>query len=135
MLAVNKYSQEYIDDCRSKMAAQIAAYKKVSANAKSTAIDAFEPLFLNHMVIVLDAYFVHRTRALELKDGNPLNEVRLLCSSIIENDARLVADKQIKLRPETSVLKYEVGDEIRVNVKDFTRLSDAFFAEIEAKFS
>jgi hypothetical protein len=135
MLAVNKYSQEYIDDCRAKMAAQTSAYKKVSASASAASTKAFEPLFLNNMILVLDAYFVHRTRTLELKDGNPLNEVRILCNSILLNDGRLAADKQVKLIPEKSILKYEVGDEIRLNVKDFTRLSNAFFAEIEAKFS
>jgi len=38
------------------------------------------------MVLVLDSSFSHRQRTMELKDGNPLNEVRVLCNSILEND-------------------------------------------------
>jgi len=32
------------------------------------------------------------------------------------------------------VLKYQVGDEIRLSRKDFLLLSGAFFAEIESKY-
>jgi hypothetical protein len=32
------------------------------------------------------------------------------------------------------VLKYQVGDEIKLNAADFMLLSSAFFAEIERKY-
>jgi hypothetical protein len=38
------------------------------------------------------------------------------------------------MKPDQSVLGYEVGDRIALSEKDFVRLSNAFFAEIEAKF-
>jgi hypothetical protein len=57
------------------------------------------------MVLILDTYFTHRSRTTEGKDSNPLNEVRVLCNSILENKSVLRADKSIKLKPETSVLK------------------------------
>jgi hypothetical protein len=42
---------------------------------------------------------------MEGKDGNPLNEVRVLCNSILENKSVLRANKTIKLKPDASVLK------------------------------
>jgi hypothetical protein len=98
------------------------------------AIAGFEPLVFNHMVMALDNYFVHRGRNLEGKDGNPLNEVRVLCSSITKNDAKMLKDNVIKMKSATSVLRYEVGDDIALNEHDFRRLAKAFLAEIEIRF-
>jgi hypothetical protein len=142
MLAVNAYRQDYIDECRSRMEAQLAAYKTLGVAAKRnttatvrTAFESFEPLFFNNLTLVLDSYFVHRTRALEGKDGNPLNEVRMLCNSLLSNDGVLCADKTIKYNPETSVLKLRVGDEIRLDEQQFLQLFGAFFSEIQQKFT
>jgi hypothetical protein len=144
MLSVSSYPQDYIDACRAGVARQVSAYETLAAAAGdvaqdgqlplSSAIDAFEPLFFNTMVLVLDACFVHRARTMEKKDGNPLNEVRALCSSILENDAVLMADKTIRLKPATSLLKYEVGDQIKLSQRDFSLLAEGFFAEVESKY-
>ena len=143
MLCVNSYQQDYIDACRARMETQIAAYRalakaaraKTAAPALRTAADRFEPLFFNNLVVVLDALFMHRSHTLELKDGNPLNEVRMLCASILEHGAVLTADKAIKFKPERSVLKLTIGDAINLSEADFGRLCEAFFAEIGAKFT
>ena len=92
MLCVNNYTQKYIDECRARVAAQVSAYQALVATASnktatdepllSASIEAFEPHFFNNMVLALDSYFVHRARAKEKKDGNPLNEVRMLLSVI-----------------------------------------------------
>ena len=87
------------------------------------------------MVLALDQYFVHRLRGQEGKDGNPANEVRLLTVSITENDGRLVADTQIRLTPESSVLGLAAGDAVRIDEDGFRRLADGYFAEIEKRFS
>lgn len=144
MLCVNSYPQDYIDGCRSRMESQLAAYNALVAAARAnpgprksavaSAVDSFESLFFGHLVVVLDSAFVHRSRTLELKDGNPLNEVRMLCNSILHNRGVLAADKTIKFNPAKSILKLQVGDEISLTEADFVRLSSAFFAEIEAKF-
>jgi hypothetical protein len=129
MLGVSTYPKEYIDSARAAVQAQLAAYEQVRGT------EAFEPLFFNHMVLALDHYFCHRLRGREGKDGNALNEVRVLCTSIMEGGGRLVADKTIKLKAATSLLHHGVGDEIRLNADDFRLLADAFFAELEARYT
>ena len=115
------------------MAAQLASYRNVLA-AKRLAIDGFERQFFNHMILALDHYFVHRGRTMEGKDGNPLNEVRMLCDGIMENRGRISANKTIRYKPETSMLKFKAGDEIRLHADDFARLSAAFFDEIAKEY-
>jgi len=43
-------------------------------------------------------------------------------------------DKTIKYDPESSILKYKVGDEIKLSEAGFLLLNKAFFDEIESKF-
>ena len=136
MLCVNTYTKDYVNSCRSKIEAQLAACRVLAGEAREKAGDSsasaatFEPLFFNNLVLVLDRFFVHRARALEGKDGNPLNEVRMLCDSILQKDGVMTADKTIKFDPAKSVLRLQPGDEIRLSDSeaDFVRLSNAFFA-------
>jgi hypothetical protein len=114
MLCVNNYTQKYIDECRSKVEFQISAYKNLITTAGSknvtnetklnTAIESFEPVFFNNMVLVLENHFVHRSRTMEGKDGTPLNEVRILCNSMMNNNNKMCTDKTIKFNPAKSVL-------------------------------
>jgi hypothetical protein len=144
MLAASHYDQDYIDRCRGQIASAVADYDELVAAARAlapkgdarldSALAAFEKTFFTNLVQVLDRLFVHRTRNLEGKDGNPLNEVRVLCNSVMHNGGALVGDKQIKLKPETSVLGYSVGDPIEVDEHGFERLADGFFTEIESRF-
>ena len=141
MLSVNHYDQTFVDDCRARVDTQVSAYRELIAAARDAggprveaAITTFEPLFFNNMVLVLDDSFLHRSRIMEGKDGNPLNEVRILCTSLLNNGGVMAADKQIKMDPDTSVLKYAVGDEIALSEADFVRLAKGFFAEIEQKY-
>ncbi len=136
MLGVSTYEKPYIDACRARTEAQLGAYRALAKAAKSkAAVEAFAPTFFNNAVLALDHCFMHRLRTKEGKDGNPLNEVRVLSNSLMENGGRLAADKAIKLKPESSVLGLEVGDEIALGEDDFARLSEAFYAEIETKFT
>ena len=142
MLGRNSYPIAYIKTSRDRVAAQVSAYKDFTKKAKKAggasfdnAVTTFEPVFFNNMVLTLDSYFTHRLRTVEGKDGNPMNEVRVLCQSILENNSVMAADKTIKMKPEKSVLKLEVGDEINLTEGDFVRLADAYFDAIEAKFS
>jgi hypothetical protein len=140
MLGRKNYTQEELDHSKAMVDRQLAAYKTlVTAAGAATdtkvgsAFEAFEPLFFNNMLLALDRPFVHRIRAVAGKDGNPLNEVELLCESLL-NDGIFRGNNVIKLIPEQSVLKLEIGDPIRLTADEFERLASAFFAELERKF-
>lgn len=144
MLGRKNYTQEEIDQGKAALDHQLAAYKKLvravagtSADQKvKSALESFEALFFNNMTLVLDRYYVHRLPGADYegKDGNPLNEVRIVCDSLMNNKGILRSDKQIKLTPERSVLKLNIGDPIRLTEAEFGRLSAAFFAELERRF-
>ncbi len=59
----------------------------------------------------------------------------MLCNSILQNEGVLSADKTIKFKPETSVLKLQIGDEIRLDDAQFSLIFRAFFTEIQQKFT
>ena len=138
---MKKYPKDYIAACRARVDADLRAYRSQVGKASSR---DFETRFFNDQVLLLDYMFVHRLTGIEGKDGNPLNEVRTLCNSILLNQGKLQVDRLpgwpnsagsgIKLSPEASLLKLKVGDEVRLSEADFARLSKAFFAELEKKF-
>jgi hypothetical protein len=95
----------------------------------------FDLLFFRNLVVLLDAMFVHRTRAREGKDGNPLNEVRMLCDSVLKSGCVLTANSSIKYDPTKTVLGLHIGNDIEISEAAFKRLALAFFAEVETKFA
>jgi hypothetical protein len=121
-----------IEDATARFGAMASAAAKDPKTAK--ALTAFEATYFNDLVLVLDRLFVHRVRKVAGSDGNPLNEVELLVDSLMLNGGDLRALSPIKYVPANSVLHLELGNEIRLSADDFTRLSSAFFAELEAKF-
>src|SRR5436309_15204032 len=141
MLGMKTYSQDYIDACRARVDADLRTYRRQVGNAPSK---EFEARFFNDQVLLLDYMFVHRLTGTEGKDGNRLNEVRVLCNSILLNRGKLQVDRLpgwpmsastgMKLPPETSVLKLQAGGEVRLSEAEFVRLSKAFFAELEKRF-
>lgn len=142
LLGRKNYTQEELDHATTPIDRQLAAYKKLAKAIDGgtsdpevrSALDAFEPLFFNNMTLVLDRYFVHRLRMVTAKDGNPLNEVELMCDSLINNDGVLRGSNVIKLVPDQSVLKLEIGERIKLRAAQFEHLSKAFFDEIRSKF-
>src|SRR6266540_4514743 len=138
MLGMKSYTQGYIDACRARVDANLRAYRKQVGKAP---VKEFESRFFNDQVLLLDYMFVHRLSGIEGKDGNPLNEVRVLCNSILLNHGKMQVDKlpgwpnsavgSIRLTPENSLLKLKVGDEVKVTEADFLRISKAFFTEME----
>ena len=52
----------------------------------------------------------------------------------MHNNGRLEADRSIKWRPENTILGYQIGEEISLTTADFSRLSNAFFSDLESKY-
>jgi hypothetical protein len=137
MLGRKSYTREELDHGRSAVERQLAAYDKL-VGALPPPIDAaredFEGTFFNDMTLVLDRYFVHRLRTVTGKDGNPLNEVELICESLMNNEGVLRGNNVVKYVPAGSVVKLEIGDRIHLTREQFGGLSTAFLAELEQRF-
>ncbi len=141
MLGMKKYSREYIDACRARVDAGLRAYRKQVGKEPSK---EFETRFFNDQVLILEYMFEHRLSGIEGRDGNPLNEVRVLSNSMLLNNAKLQIGKlpewpnsavaNLTLPSENSVLGLEAGDKVVLSEDQFVRLSEAFFGEIEEKY-
>jgi hypothetical protein len=129
MLAVKSYPEEYVAQCRAQFKAIVKGF---------AAVDGFpgelESRVFNELILALDNRFCHRMRGQEGKDGNPLNEVRMLATSIMNGDAILIADSTIKYVPEKAILGYAIGDRIALDAAGFGRLANAFLDEVGRKF-
>lgn len=137
MLGRKNYTPDEVRTAKAGVEQQCSAYRKLreaAAGAGGDAVAEFEPLFFNNMVLVLDRPFVHRLRMTTGKDGNPLNEVELLCDSLINNGGVLRGNNVVKYVAEDAVVGLQVGDEIKLGASEFEGLASAFFAELERKF-
>ena len=136
MLAVKTYPTEYVNACRARVDAQLAAYDALDAATTPAARrTAFDAEFFANMVLVLELSFVHRQRGLEGKDGNPLNEVRMLANSILAHDGVLAPDSTVGFKAETAVASIAIGEAIALDRATFGRVAEAYFAEIERRFT
>lgn len=142
MLGMKTYPKDYIAACKKRVEANVKAWRK---QVGKSADPDFEARFFNDQTLLLDYMFVHRLSGTEGKDGNPLNEVRVLCNSLLLNEGKLQVEKKpdwptsavsgLKLPPEKSVLGLKNGDAIQVTEAGFLKLSKAFFAELEKKYA
>lgn len=145
MLGMREYDGDYIDACRARVETQTAMFREVAQAARDHgdadlsglegALESLESEYFNNMLLVLEGYFVHRLRGVEGTDGNALNEVRVLARSLMENGGAVMEDPQLHLDPERTVLGLRAGEPVRLTLQQYTRLSDAFFHEIERRFS
>jgi hypothetical protein len=120
---------------------RISAYRAVLAALRGSPptlqkkLSRLEASYFNDLVVVLEGCFVHRLRAKEGRDGNALNEVRLISSSLLEHGGYLTFEKGVRLDPYDSVLRMTEGQPINITMSQFSSLADAFFVEIESRYS
>jgi hypothetical protein len=124
MLLRTGYDRHYVANCRESVGAAVEELRRVEAGSVAW----------NQLVVALEHWFAERIPKVEGRDGNPLNEVRVIAESVIEHGAVMTVPRGIKLGPETSVLGFEEGEEISLDGDAFERLFDAFLAEVEAKY-
>ncbi len=136
MLAVNKYPRDYVEEIKSKFSRYAEVYRKLrDEREKSGSMDGFEQVYFNNLLLALDSHFAHRARAAERKDGNPLNEVRMICSSLTLHDGVLSVDKTIKYDPAKAVLKYPLGQKIELTEAEFLKISSAYLDDLITKYT
>jgi hypothetical protein len=63
-----------------------------------------EGLFFNNMTLVLDRYYVHTIRMLTGKEGTPLNEVEMICDSLMNRNGIPQGSNVVKCTPDQSVI-------------------------------
>ncbi len=129
MLGRKNYPREYIERCQRDIEAQIAEF-----NDLPPVTSTFARRLAGHLVIVMDACFVNRLRATEGKDGNALNEVRLLAQSLMYGDV-VVDDSTVTWRKDAMVLGLTKGDDLELTISDVDRLQQAFFEQLLDKYA
>jgi hypothetical protein len=142
VLGRKDYTPQELEAATAAVGETLAAYRRlVDAIHRATddpevaaALDAFEPRVCTELALALDRRFVHRLRVVTGKDGNPLNELELMTESLMNNDGVLRGNNVIKLEPDQTVLHIEPGERIALSAAQFERLSDAFLADLRAKF-
>jgi hypothetical protein len=145
MLSMSAYPQQYIDAVRARISEQASAFAALAAEVQDAggtrpggvqpALDALEGYYFANLVIALDSHFVHRSRGQERRDGNAMNEVRVLVDSMQRHDGVMTAEKAIRLDPARSVLGIQFGERIHIDAGGFQRLSSAFLEALEATYS
>ena len=125
----NSYTSDEVESCRDNCDALIAAW-----GANEVDDSTLESLVFGQAVVVLHTWFGHRRRELEGGDGNPMNEVRVIADSIVDNDAVLRVEGPITWVPERTVLRLDVGDDVQITANGFERLTAAYLAAIESTY-
>src|SRR5690348_9122585 len=104
MLGRYSYSKAYVDSVRARVARQLKAFDKAKPP------EPFAREAIENMVLALEAAFVHRLRKQEGKDGNALNEVRMLATALLETDGVFTRDSTVNWQAEKSVSGTRLGD-------------------------
>jgi len=128
MLGRANYSMDYISAVHARVERVLKAFDKAKP------AEPFASEALVDLVLGLEMAFVHRLRGQEGKDGNPLNEVRMIAASVLEFGGVMTPDKSIKWKPEASVTGLKMGDKVALSRTRVGALVDAFIEEIAKKY-
>ena len=138
MLGRKTFTRAEIDRARLVIGSQVEAYRELARAVRGAdvgdvqpALAEFEHLFFNTLALALDRPFVHRVRA--GKAGTALNELELICDSLLNNDGVFRAGA--KYEAGASIAGLVEGEHVRLSAEQFGRLFDAVFAELEDKFA
>ena len=134
-----------VGPCARKGCARVERDLKALAKLPAAARAQIEGPYLQNLLLAMNHAFEHRLRTLEGKDGNPLNEVRVLCNSILLHTGRLQIEKLpgwpnsavsgLTLPPEKSILGLRPGQEVVLTEEAFRKLAKGFFRELERRFT
>ncbi|WEK05459.1 MAG: hypothetical protein P0Y65_04160 [Candidatus Devosia phytovorans] len=138
MLAMTSYPEVYVQLTAAKVEEQHAAYAALAKSAQGTAAEqaltAFASEYFATALLALDHHFMHRMRGMEGKDGNALNEVRMLSDSIMEHGGVLQENKTMKYRSDKAIAGIAIGQKIVLDAATFERLAKAYLEEIGKRF-
>ena len=93
----------------------------------------YEQTYFNSLALQLDSFFEGRAREVTGAGTTPLTELELIAEGL-RGEGVLPELNDITYLPTDSVIGLNVGDEIALTADQFVELSDAVFAELEAKF-
>lgn len=132
MLGRKTYTPREIETGRRMVDQQLAAYRNLPG--PHDAVTALEPVLFNTALLALDRLFVHRLRAVAGSDTNPLTEVAVLASSLLDHDGVVQPLSPVRYDAARSVLGLQVGERIEITAGDFEKLADAFLTEVHTRF-
>ncbi|WP_062298892.1 hypothetical protein [Demequina maris] len=136
---VTEYSGDYIDSCRWRIEAEVAAFDLLRGQAPGdgsmdSAIQAIEDEYFVAVASQLEGMFSDRSRDAEGDDPGPLQEMRAVVESLNGNGGRFEPPEGSGLDADTTVLEIDEGDPIVLDRDNFQMLSDAFFDAIEETY-
>lgn len=134
MLSIASYKKDYVETVRGRIGGSLRAFEALREGVGAETAAVIEGPYFANLVLALDHYFDHRARGQEGKDGNALNELRMMCNSLMHGDGKLLGDSQIKLDAKKSALGIAVGEPIVIGHAAFARLAEAVFAEIQRRY-
>jgi hypothetical protein len=128
MLSVTQYTQAYISACRARFNEQLSAYQSLVEGSHAPNVTTFERKFCRTLLLSLDNSFVDRNP--DVAESAALAEVRLLCDSMLRNNGRVLALRNVSPQP-SAVLGLVPGQEIVLTADGLAALSEAFFDAVE----
>ncbi|MDN4475193.1 hypothetical protein QQX09_04885 [Demequina sp. SYSU T00192] len=136
---VTEYSGDYIDACRWRIEAEVAAFDLLRQQAPGDGtMDApIQNIADEYFVAVasqLEGMFANRSRAAEGSRPGPLHEMRAVVESLNGNGGRFAPPEGSGLDAGTTVLRLDPGEPIMLDREAFQLLSDAFFDSLEETY-